>query len=141
VAVNSYGGYHQVYALYYANAICTTENWTGTAAMYYSQCQQLGMQRVRENRHALPVVPIGGWHFAYMTSPEKIHEKIRTFAHTEWDKPDIHAALETRRNNLQDLFGAHAKPLQVQNIATGYFPKYLKDNLGKYADYITREIS
>jgi hypothetical protein len=138
VTRNCHGGYHQVYSLYYANMICTTENWTGTAAMYYSQCQQLGMQAVRENRHTLQRTSPGGWHFAYMTTPEKMHEKIRTFAHTEWDKPEIHAQLEQRINSHRDLFGMHSKPLQRVDIQTGYFPEYLKRNCGlwqKYAKY------
>jgi hypothetical protein len=138
VRLNKYGGYHQVYSLYYANMICTTENWTGTAAMYYFQCQQLGMQAVRENRHTLQRVSPGGWHFAYMTPPEKIHQKIRTFAHEEWDKPEVHAQLEQRMKGNRDLFGMHSKPLERIDIQTGYFPEFLKKNCGpeqQYAKY------
>lgn len=136
VARNCYGGYHQVYSMYYANAIRLEENWTGTVAMWYFQCQQLGMQRVRENRYTLQRTSPAGWHFAYMTSTEMMHEKIRTFAHTEWDKPEIHAALEGRVDGLQDLFGMHKSSLRVIDIQTGYFPKYFKDNQQKYATYI-----
>ena len=136
VARNCYGGYHQVYSMYYANAIRLEENWTGTVSMWYFQCQQMGMQKVRENRYTLPRVSPGGWHFAYMVSTEQMHEKIRTFAHTEWDKPEIHAALEGRVSGLQDLFGVHKQPLKVVDVQTGYFPQYLKDNVAKYASVI-----
>jgi len=140
VARNCYGGYHQVYSMYYANAIRLEENWTGTVAMWYFQCQQLGMQAARENRYTLQRTSPGGWHFAYLTPPEKIHQKIRTFAHTEWDKPEIHAALESRVAGLQDLFGVHKSPLKVIDVQIGYFPQYLKDNQQKYSNYITTEI-
>jgi hypothetical protein len=138
VRLNRYGGYHQVYSMYYANTIRLEENWTGTVAMYYFQCQQLGMQHVRENRYTLKRTSPGGWHFAYMTSTEKMHEKIKTFAHTEWDKPEVHAALEGRVSGLQDLFGAHKTPLKIEDVQAGYFPKHFKDNCGigqKYEKY------
>jgi hypothetical protein len=141
VRLNRYGGYHQVYSMYYANAIRLEENWTGTVSMYYFQCQQMGMQAVRENRYTLQRTSPGGWHFAYMTSPEKMHQKIRTFAHTEWDKPEIHAALEGRVSGLQDLFGVHKSPLKVVDVQTGYFPQYLKDNVAKYASVIAGSAS
>jgi hypothetical protein len=139
VKVNRHGGYHQVYSMYYVNAICTEESWIGTAAMYYFQCQQHGMQSVRENRYNLQVVNPGGWHFAYQTSKEKMHEKIRTFAHTEWDTPEIHGALEGRVAGLRDLFGAHKLPLKVVDVKSGYFPEFLKKNVAKYAHYIIGE--
>lgn len=136
VKLNKHGGYRQVYTMYYLNAVRLEENWVGTTAMYYSQYQQLGMQQARNDRYKMQIINPGGWHFGYVMPPELIHKKLNAFSHAEWDNVLIHNVLEQRRDTLQDLFGAHAKPLQVQDIATGYFPEYLKINQARYCRLI-----
>lgn len=139
VRTNRHGGYHQVYSMYYANAVCLDEDWVGTTAMYLFQYQQLGMQQARNDRYLLQPVRPGGWHFAYMMSTQSMHEKLKAFAHAEHDNPQIHAVLEQRVNDLRDLFGAHKQPLKMIDIQTGYFPKYLKENCSdgsKYASFV-----
>lgn len=37
----------------------------------------------------LPLIENGGWHFSFCTSPEGIAEKIKSFAHVEFDKPEF----------------------------------------------------
>ena len=136
VKLNRHGGYHQIYSMYYANAVCTTENWIGTTAMYYFQYQHIGCQKVRNDRYSLRRVDAGGWHFAYMMTIQQMHDKLTAFAHAEHDNPQIHSVLEQRVTDLRDLFGAHQKPLQVMDITTGYFPQYLKDHQEKYENLI-----
>jgi beta-1,4-mannosyl-glycoprotein beta-1,4-N-acetylglucosaminyltransferase len=136
VKLNRHGGYHQVYTMYYLNAVCTTENWVGTTAAYYFQYQHAGCQSYRNNRYAIQRVEQGGWHFSYVMSKEKMHDKLRAFAHAEHDNPQIHGILDQRISELRDLFGAHQKPLQVVDVSTGYFPQYLKDNVDKFAHLI-----
>ena len=136
VKANKRGGYQQVYSLYYVNAICTETSWVGTTALYYFQCQQLGIQNVRNSRHSFQIINPGGWHFAYLMTPEQIHHKLGAFAHLEWDTPETHAALDERVAKLMDPFGAHKKPMEVRNVSNGYFPEYLKNNQEKYAHLI-----
>lgn len=138
VRKNKYGGYRQVYSMYYANTVHLSENWVGTVAQYYFQYQQLGMQQTRNNRYQYQIINPGGWHFAYMMAAEQIHDKIRAFSHSEWDRPDVHALVEQRMSKLDDLFGAHSKPLTVFDVNNGYFPQYLKDNQERYAQYIKK---
>jgi beta-1,4-mannosyl-glycoprotein beta-1,4-N-acetylglucosaminyltransferase len=136
VRKNKCGGYRQTYSMYYANTIHLSENWVGTVAQYYFHYQQSGMQQVRNNRYNYQIVNPGGWHFSYMMTAEQIHNKLRAFAHGEWDNPEIHSLVEKRMEKLDDLFGAHNQPLTVFDIDTGYFPQYLKDNKEKYAKYL-----
>lgn len=136
VRVNRHGGYHQVYTMYYLNTVCTTENWVGTTAMYYFQYQHIGCQKMRNDRFYFQRVDQGGWHFAYVMTQDKMHEKLKAFAHAEHDNPQIHSVLEQRVSQLRDLFGAHKEPLKTMDVATGYFPQYLKDNVLKYESWI-----
>jgi beta-1,4-mannosyl-glycoprotein beta-1,4-N-acetylglucosaminyltransferase len=136
---NQHGGYRQVYSMYYVNAVCTQEDWVGTIAMFHFQFQQLGMQKARDDRYHLQNIRPGGWHFAYVMPVEQMHEKLKAFAHGEYDNPQIHGILEQRVKDLRDLFGAHSQPLKVLDIATGYFPQYLKDNVAKYAAMTIQE--
>ena len=133
---NKIGGYRQVYSMYYINTICTTENWVGTTALRCSEYRRLSPQTIRNNRYNLPNIVPGGWHFAYMMSIEQIHHKLGAFAHSEYDTPQVHSTIQQKIDNLNDLFGAHIKPLDVIDITTGYFPEYLKNNLEKYTNYI-----
>ena len=130
VRTNRHGGYHQVYSMYYANAIRMEENWVGTLALYLFQFKQLGMQGARNDRYKFHRVDPGGWHFAYLMTEEEIHEKLKAFAHSEWDKEEIHVKMGHRMAWLEDLFGAHKTPLKHVDISTGYFPEYLKQNCG-----------
>ncbi len=136
VRKNRHGGYRQVYSMYYVNAVCTDENWVGTTCAYCSEYRHVSPQKVRNDRHALPVVQPGGWHFAYLMSTEQMHHKLGAFAHAEWDIPQIHASIEQRVSDLKDLFGAHEKPMRVVDVSSGYFPEYLKNNREKYSNLI-----
>jgi len=138
VVTNRHGGYRQVYSMYHANAVCTTESWVGTTAMYLFQYRQLGMQQARNDRYKLQIANPGGWHFAYLMSTEQMHEKLKAFAHAEHDNPQIHSVLEQRVNGLRDLFGAHSQPLKLMDVQSGYFPRFLKDNQQKYDGWIRK---
>jgi len=46
-----------------------------------------------------------GWHFSYMGSDEQRKIKIQSFAHQEYNNPKVLNSLNSRRKNLQDLFG------------------------------------
>ena len=71
-----------------------------------------------------------------MMSAEQIHDKLGAFSHSEYDNQEVHSLVEKRMSKLNDLFGAHSKPLTVFDIDTGYFPQYLKENKEKYSKYI-----
>ncbi len=136
VKKNRQGGYHQVYSMYYVNTICIDENWVGTIAMFYFKYQHLGCQKARNDRYWLQRIDPGGWHFAYLMTTQQMHDKLGAFAHAEHDTPQIHAILEERVANLNDLFGAHSQPLKVINVSSGYFPNYLKNNRNRYMSWI-----
>lgn len=131
------GGYTQVFSVWYINAICRDAPWVGTTVLPRITYDRVTPQDVRNRRHEFPRWAKGGWHFAYLMDAADIHAKLRSFSHAEWDNPETHATIEVRRQVLRDPFGAHERPLDVVDVATGYFPQYLKDNLQRYQSWLT----
>jgi beta-1,4-mannosyl-glycoprotein beta-1,4-N-acetylglucosaminyltransferase len=134
VRARARGGYHQEYMLYYLNCRHMSEDMIGTAALYYFQFAAFGPQATRHRRWGFPRIERGGWHFAYAMSPERIRAKLRAFSHDEFDTPEVAAAIEGRRERLEDIFAVHAGTLTVQDIENDYFPDYLKANWRRYAE-------
>jgi len=93
----------------------------------------------RFNQNADIVLPEAGWHWTYIGDTNFIRNKIESFAHTEFDNPYIKDGLETRLQNNTDTLG-RAFELQLVDIDTDFYPKYLRDNKDKYSKYI-KELS
>jgi hypothetical protein len=132
VAARKRGGYHQEYFLYYLNCRHMNENMIGTTALYYFQLAAFGPQATRHRRWGFPRIELGGWHFTYAMSPDRIRTKLEAFSHAEFDTPEVAAAIQGRREKLEDIFARHPGKLAVQDIEGGYFPQYLKANWRRY---------
>ena len=84
----------------------------------------------------IQIIQNGGWHFAYLQSPENISRKIQSFAHGEFNKSSI-----TKEDNIkskiesgQDVLERGFK-LKKVDIDTS-FPKYIIDNKEKLKKWI-----
>ena len=84
----------------------------------------------------IQIIQNGGWHFAYLQSPENISTKIQSFAHGEFNKSSI-----TKEDNIkskiesgQDVLERGFK-LKKVDIDTS-FPKYIIDNKEKLKKWI-----
>ena len=84
----------------------------------------------------LQIIENGGWHFAYLQSPENISKKIKSFAHGEFNKDKFTNLknIEDKINTKQDIFdrGISYKKVKIDNT----FPKYIIENKEKYKDWI-----
>ena len=84
----------------------------------------------------LQIIKNGGWHFAYLQSPENISKKIKSFAHGEFNKVNF-----TNQENIKekiimgkDIFDRDIiyKKVKIDNS----FPKYIVDNKEKFQEWI-----
>ena len=78
----------------------------------------------------------GGWHFNSLLTPEEISLKLKTFAHTEFAKPeysDVNIIKENIQKN-QDLFKRNVTYKKVELDNT--FPKYILENKNKFSNWI-----
>ena len=78
----------------------------------------------------------GGWHFSFLKSPEGISKKIRSYSHSEYNKPEFtdEKKIAERIKNKQDIFDRNFKYEMVNLDDT--FPKHILENLEKYKNWI-----
>ena len=126
VADRRLGRYAQVETQYFLDCVQDEERQHGTVARWWFEVAALGPQRVRDERFSLPVVPDGGWHFSSVMPPERIATKLRSYAHAEYDTPEVHAAVGLRREALVDLFGNRSTPLRVLEPGDPVLPDVLR---------------
>ncbi len=126
---------------YYINGFINTD-WLGSKAVLYKDlisCFHSSPQEIREVRPKNSI-PAGGWHFSYLLTPEQISEKIKSFAHSEFDKKEF-TGIEAIKNNIangKDLFGRNENITYVK-IDSSY-PKWILDNVDNYQRYISKNI-
>ena len=61
-------------------------NWFGTVATKGFTWKSHHPQYFRDNRHSGNIIHPGGWHFSWTSS---IKNKIQSFSHTEFNRPEI----------------------------------------------------
>ena len=84
----------------------------------------------------LQIIKDGGWHFAYLQSPENISKKIKSFAHGEFNRDNIaeEENIRFKIENNKDIFDRGYKIKKIEVNET--FPKYILNNKEKLKDWI-----
>jgi len=78
-----------------------------------------------------------GWHFSYANTIENIALKIKSFSHTEFNKPkytDIHVLSDRVENGL-NIFGRKVSPVTYEKIDESW-PEYVFKNQHKFLHLI-----
>lgn len=122
-----------VYTYYLDNK--STEYWTGTSVMQYKDIRNDTLDNLRayderrKHMHA-PVMSNAGYHFTnILTTPDFVENKIKSYAHAEFNTPEYLARVKQRIANNEDYLGRDFK----LEISTQEWPQYLKENRAKYA--------
>jgi beta-1,4-mannosyl-glycoprotein beta-1,4-N-acetylglucosaminyltransferase len=89
-----------------------------------------------DKQKSIEVFKDGGWHFNYLLKPDEISNKLKTFAHTEFNnekytKTDI---ISYKIKNFYDLFQRGQKFKRIELDKT--FPKYILENKNEYMEWI-----
>jgi glycosyltransferase involved in cell wall biosynthesis/GT2 family glycosyltransferase/cephalosporin hydroxylase len=75
---------------YYSPLNLLEITWYGTVAFNHQTLINLtDYFSVRENRFHCQHLESAGWHFSFFTSPEQIQYKLRTYAHQEYNTPEL----------------------------------------------------
>lgn len=104
---------------YYLN--CNhNESWNMGSIMPYSGIVHTlsNMRWVYKDNWSL--IPDAGWHFSYMGGPEKIKEKIESFAHQEFNKDEY--------KNLNEINGRVEKGMDVYGRGNNVYKIHPIDN-------------
>ncbi len=94
--------------MYYYNQNNYLSTWNGTVVGTVEAIERVGgMQKAKDQKPPLPVVPNGGWHFSYFGGLNKIREKVKGFSHADAfrsfnDKSDEEALADIAAH--RDLF-------------------------------------
>ena len=84
----------------------------------------------------LQIIKNGGWHFSYLQSPENISNKIKSFAHGEFNNSSItnEENIKLKISKGQDIFerGHSLKKIEIDSS----FPDYVLKNKEKLKKWI-----
>jgi hypothetical protein len=78
-----------------------------------------------------------GWHFGWLGDNNFVKTKLQSFAHTEWDTPEILNNINIDRHITEGR--DHVRPENVTWVPVSlddYFPKEIVDNKEKYSSLI-----
>ena len=94
--------------------------WTGTVATTVKFIRERTPQFCRDNRESFFRVANGGWHLSYWGDVKHIQEKLKSFAHQEWNN-DQYTNEDYIRQQIaqgQDLFGRGYNPFVKVDVAS-----------------------
>ena len=84
----------------------------------------------------IQLIKNGGWHFTYLMKPEEISQKIKSMAHTEFNREEFvdTEKIKVKIKKLEDPFGRNLKLKKVK-IDENY-PEYIKNNIKIFKNWI-----
>ena len=89
----------------------------------------------RIDKYNLQIIK-GGWHFSFLHHTDEIIEKIKSYSHGEFNKPELieKNLIDEKIRNNKDIFNRGYK-LQKIKIDEN-FPKYIRENLRELDKWI-----
>ena len=115
--------------------ICLKKNFKSPQWLRNLKFKKYPFWRIDKMRN-LQIIQNGGWHFAYLQTPENISKKIKSFAHGEFNKTDI-----TNEENIslkiekgQDIFKRNYNLKKIEIDSS--FPRYILENKDKLKKWI-----
>ena len=89
-----------------------------------------------DKEKSIQLIENGGWHFNYLLEPEKISKKLKTFAHTLYNKDEFTNVDVIKKNidETRDLFNRGHKYHRVELDNT--YPNYILNNQNKFYKWI-----
>ena len=120
---------------WHGSKICLKKNFKSPQWLRDLKFKKYPFWRVDKIRN-IQIIKDGGWHFAYLQSPENISKKIKSFAHGEFNKENIsnEENIKLKIERGQDIFdrGYSLKKVEVDST----FPEYILKNKDKLKKWI-----
>lgn len=140
--INNAVSFPMLFHYYYMN--CQMEGydriWNGTVACFADYFKEVGPQHLRDNRNHFTKLPVNaGYHFSYLGGPDKVKTKIESFAHTEFNRPDItsESNIKNALNKGQDVFRRPGISYTVSPVEK--YPEPFKSLMLQYPQFIKDE--
>ena len=120
---------------WHGSKICLKKNFKSPQWLRNLKFKKYPFWRIDKIRN-LQIIKDGGWHFAYLQTPENISKKIKSFAHGEFNKADTtnEESIKLKIEKGQDIFerGYDLKKVEVDSS----FPEYILKNKDKLKEWI-----
>ena len=120
---------------WHGSKICLKKNFKSPQWLRDLKFKKYPFWRIDKIRN-IQIINEGGWHFAYLQTPENILNKIKSFAHGEFNRTDIanEKNIELKIKTGQDIFnrGYDLKKVEVDSS----FPRYILENKEKLKKWI-----
>jgi len=131
-----YGLEQQLYQ-YYLNVENTTEHWIGTKICGVDLYNSIGAEDLRMDRHQSHQTTLqdAGWHWSYLGGEEAVQQKIKDYAHSEFNNEEVLSQIKTRLENNEDVLGRRQVILKTVPIDESY-PDYILNNQEQLAHFI-----
>ena len=82
------------------------------------------------------IVKNGGWHFSFLMRPDQIKNKIKSFAHSEYNN-NYYTNIEKIERSIEEKIDLFNRPISYKkDIIDEIFPKYIIDNKEKFKEWI-----
>jgi len=108
----------------------------GTALIRGRDLRKHGTKWFRDQRFTAPSYPNSGWHCSFFGGEDQISNKIKSFAHTEWNKDEFSNIdnIKLRVESGEDIFGRIGQLDELIPVPDHIpLPKHVTDNPRKYA--------
>ena len=120
---------------WHGSKICLKKNFRSPQWLRDLKFKEYPFWRIDKIRN-LQIIKNGGWHFAYLQTPENISKKIKSFAHGEFNKASItnEENIRMKMEKGKDVFerGHNLKKVEVDSS----FPRYILQNKDKLKKWI-----
>ena len=120
---------------WHGSKICIKKNLISPQWLRNLKFKRYPFWRIDKPRN-LQIIHNGGWHFAYLQSPENISKKIKSFAHGEFNTADTsdEENIKLKIEKEEDIFDRGYKIKKVEIDSS--FPKYIFKNKEKLKKWI-----
>jgi beta-1,4-mannosyl-glycoprotein beta-1,4-N-acetylglucosaminyltransferase len=114
--------------------------WNGSIVATGKQFKEITPQGLRDNRNNYKKIKKAGWHFSYLGGVEKIKEKIRSFAHTEFNKEEFleDEYLLKAISSGKDIF--KREKVAFRFVSPYFYPSRLRRLMALYPDFIFPDV-
>ncbi len=120
---------------WHGSKICLKKNFKSPQWLRDLKFKKYPFWRFDKMRN-MQIIKDGGWHFAYLQTPENISKKIKSFAHGEFNKENLTSedAIRKKIEKGQDIFerGFNLKKVEIDSS----FPDYIVKNQDKLKKWI-----
>ena len=127
--------FEQTMFQFFLNVVNTSESWAGTRACSLKTYKKIDAETLRQ-QYMTNVLPNAGWHWSFLGGKQMIENKIKSYAHQEYNSEFILNDINRKINENKDIFerGFVLKTVAIDDN----FPNYIRENQEKLQKYIKR---